>query len=257
MLTLTSTDFEMGSRLFHNAYFYTELHPMLPVESNPLVGFLAQYLSDNKLNLIEKVLDQRTRHITVVLEDIYQSQNGSAVIRTCECMGLQDVHVTETTSKYSVNRRVLKGANKWLDIIKHNQRNKNNTEVCFDALHTKGYKIYVTDPAGGQSIHDLPTNEKIAIVMGNELHGASDYAMQHADGKLNIPMYGFTESLNISVSAAICLSTLIPKLRSSNVPWQLTETEKSELRLKWYKKCIRHVDILEKEFWKRQLQSTT
>jgi tRNA (guanosine-2'-O-)-methyltransferase len=236
--------------------FTRSIYPMTESERVRLTSFFAQYLSENKLTLIDKILEQRTRHITVVLEDIYQSQNGSAVIRTCECMGLQDVHITETSSKYSVNRRVLKGANKWLDLIKYNAKGKNNSEGCFQELHRRGYKIFVTDPAGGQSIHDLPVDDRIAIVMGNELHGASDYAMANADGKVNIPMYGFTESLNISVSAAICLSTLAPKIRSSSVAWQLSEEEKADLRLKWYRRCLRNVDILEKEFWKRQGQLT-
>jgi len=217
-----------------------------------LTAFLAKYLSENRLEMIERVLNQRTRHVTVVLEDIYQSQNGSAVVRTCECMGLQDVHIIENTSKYSVNKRVLKGANKWTDLIRHNSKGKDNAAICFEALKKEGYRVLVTEPAGGMSIHELPVDQKIALVMGNELRGISPYAFDHADEKVTIPMYGFTESLNISVSAAICLNTLMPKLRNSSVGWQLNEEEKSALRLKWYKKCVRNPELLEKEFWKRR-----
>ena len=221
-------------------------------QHDSLTLFLGQYLSDNKRQLIEQVLSLRTRYITVVLEDIYQSQNGSAVVRTCECMGLQDVHVVENTSRYAVNKRVLKGANKWTDIVRHNAKGKDNAALCFDRLRSSGYTIYVTDPSGGRSIHDIPVDHKIALVMGNELRGASPLALDQADEKVTIPMFGFTESLNISVSAAICLNTLVPKLRTSDQPWQLSETEKEVLRLKWYKKCLRNADLLEKEFWKRQ-----
>jgi tRNA (guanosine-2'-O-)-methyltransferase len=92
--------------------------------------------------------------------------------------------------------------------------------------------------------------DKIAIVMGNELHGTSSYALDHADMKVRIPMYGFTESLNISVSAAICLNTLVPKLRKEEVNWQLTDEEKADIRLRWLRKMVRNAEILEKEFLK-------
>jgi tRNA (guanosine-2'-O-)-methyltransferase len=227
-----------------------------PSTKKRLTSFLGQYLSESRLALIEKILSERTRHITVVLEDIYQSQNGSAVMRTCECMGLQDVHVIENTSKYSVNRRVLKGANKWINLIRHNVRGKDNAQLCFHQLKSEGYRIYVTDPSGGLPIHEVPIDQKVALVMGNELRGASGFSLDHADEKVTIPMYGFTESLNISVSAAICLNSLVPKLRASHVAWQLTEEEQVDLRLAWYKKCVRNPELLEREFYKREATAT-
>lgn len=224
---------------------------MTPEEkSQLLINHLAQFISDHKKTFLEKVLDQRTRYITVVLEDIFQSQNTSAVVRTCECMGLQDVHVVESKSAYSVNKKVIKGANKWIDLIRYKSKDTNNIEECFKNLKEKGYRILVTEPdAKGSSIDEIPvTDQPLAIVMGNELEGASTYALQHADVKVKIPMYGFTESLNISVSAAICLNTLIPKLRQSNATWQLTSSEREILRLQWYRKIVRRSEIIEKEF---------
>jgi tRNA (guanosine-2'-O-)-methyltransferase len=221
-------------------------------DKNKLLSeYLSRFISEHKKSFVEKVLDQRTRHITMVLEDIYQSQNASAVIRTCECMGIQDVHIIENDSKYTVNRRVLKGSYKWVDLIRHKGKLRNNTEACFEKLRAGGYKIAATDPSPeGVSIHDLSVTDKIAIVMGNELHGTSTYALENADMKINIPMYGFTESLNISVSAAICLNSLVPALRSSEVNWQLTESEKDEIRLSWLRKMVRNAEIMEREFLK-------
>lgn len=224
---------------------------MTPEEKNQLlINHFAQFISDHKKTFLEKVLDQRTRYITVVLEDIFQSQNASAVVRTCECMGLQDVHVVESKSAYSVNKKVIKGANKWIDLIRYKSKDTNNIEECFRNLKEKGYRILVTAPdANGVSIEDVSVTEQpLAIVMGNELEGASKYALQHADAKVSIPMYGFTESLNISVSAAICLNTLIPKLRQSNAPWPFTTAEKEFIRLQWYRKIVRRSEIIEKEF---------
>ena len=221
-------------------------------DKNKLLSeYLSRFISDHKKEFVEKVLDQRTRHITMVLEDIYQSQNASAVIRTCECMGIQDVHIIENDSKYTVNRRVLKGSYKWVDLIRHKGKHRNNTQVCYELLRSQGYIIAATDPSPeGVSIHEVSVKDKIAIVMGNELHGTSSYALDHADMKVRIPMYGFTESLNISVSAAICLNTLVPLLRNEQLQWQLTAPEKDEIRLRWLKKMVRNAEILEKEYLK-------
>jgi len=216
-----------------------------------VIQHFSQYITDHKKDFIDKVLSERTRHITLVLENIYQSQNASAVVRTCECLGLQDIHIIEDDSQYSVNKRVLKGANKWIDMHRYKMKGFNNSEICFRKLRENGYKILATDPSpDGISIHDISTNQKLAIVMGNELHGTSEYALKNADQKIFIPMHGFTESFNISVSAAIILSTLLEKIRSSTMDWRLSETEKQNIRLRWFRKIVRRSDLIEQEFLK-------
>ncbi len=219
-------------------------------EQNRLVtDHLLQFVSDRRRETMDRVLSQRTRHITLVLEDIFQSQNASAVVRTCECLGIQNLHVIEQSSSYSVNKKVLKGSNKWIDIIKYKGKEQNNTASCFAKLKESGYKILVTDPSpDGISINEVPVDQKVALVMGNELEGISDYAVKNADQKVNIPMFGFTESFNISVSAAICLTTLLNKLRSSSVHWQLSSDEVADLRLQWLRKSVRRSDLIEQEF---------
>ena len=211
---------------------------------------LSQFVSDHKKEGIEKVLNLRTRHITIILEDIFQSQNASAAVRTCECMGLQEIHIVENISKYSINPKVLRGANKWMDITHHKSKKENNTIACFDKLRNDGYKILVCDPDDdGLSIHDVDVKEsKLALLFGNELRGVSREALARCDHKIKIPMYGFTESLNISVSAAICLDTLITKLRSENIDAGLTKLERDLIRLKWYRKIVRKSDLIEREF---------
>jgi tRNA (guanosine-2'-O-)-methyltransferase len=222
-------------------------------ERQLLTAHFSQYISDHKKEFIEKVLAERTRYITVVMEDIYQSQNASAVVRTCECMGVQDVHIIENQSRYSVNPKVLKGANKWVDLIRYKDRKVNNTETCFNVLRQKGYRILVADPSPDCiSLNEIPVQEKLAIVMGNELKGTSGYALNHADEKVRIPMVGFTESLNISVSAAICLNTLLTKVRDSKMNWSLSAEERSEIRLTWYRKAVKRSDLIEREFFLRR-----
>jgi tRNA (guanosine-2'-O-)-methyltransferase len=214
-----------------------------------VTNHLAQFVSDHKKEFVDRVLNERTRYVTIVLENIYQSQNASATLRTSECMGLQGVHIVENTAKYQLNIRVLKGADKWLELHRYRTRGINNTEACFTKLKSEGYKIYVADPAeDGVSIDDLPIDNKIALVFGNELRGVSDYAIENADGKIRIPMYGFTESLNISVSVAICLNTIMKKLRQSDIDFHLTEEEKRLIKLQWFKKIVRRSELLEREF---------
>lgn len=215
-----------------------------------LYHHLAQFVSDHKKEFVDKVLDERTRHVTIVLENIYQSQNASAAVRTCECMGIQDIHIVENTAKYQLNVRVLKGADKWLNLERYRAKGVNNTETCFHTLRKRGYRILVADPAeDGVAIEDIDANSgPLAIVFGNELNGASQYALDHGDKKVKIPMYGFTESLNISVSVAICLNTIMGKLRQSESNIFLSEEEKRILKLNWYRKIVKRSDILEREF---------
>lgn len=219
-------------------------------QEQQVLEHLSQFVSDHKKQFIDRVLLNRTRHVTVVLEDIYQSQNASAVVRTCECMGLQDVHIVENTAKYDINVRVLKGSNKWLDLRRYRTKGENNTAVCFDYLRKHGYKILVADPSEEcTSIHDLDaSHQKVALVFGNELRGLSSFAWEQADEKIRIPMYGFTESLNISVSVAICLNSLLTRLRHGNVGVGLSAEEKEMIRLAWYRKIVRRSDTLEREF---------
>lgn len=217
------------------------------VDIDSIISHLGQFITDHKKQLVDDVLSQRTRHLTLVLEDIYQSQNASAVLRTAECFGIQDIHLIENQNKYALNKRVLKGSNKWLDLIHHDDL-KSNTSLCFQHLKEKGYKILATTPNASMSISDVDVSSKIAIVLGNELHGLSDYALEHADIKARIPMFGFTESFNLSVSAAIGVSQLISKLRVSNINWQLSLTEQKEIRLNWYRKLVRNAALIEKGY---------
>jgi len=222
---------------------------MTPAEYK-IFSHLSQFVSDHKKAFIEKVLDQRTRYVTVVLENIYQSQNASAAMRTCECLGLQDIHIVEDTAQYHLNIRVLKGSYKWMNLQRYRTRQVNNTEICFQHLRREGYRILVADPAAdGVSIEDLDVSAgKMALVFGNELRGASAYSLQHGDQKIRIPMFGFTESLNVSVSVAICLNTILGKLRQAESNIHLTAEEKDHIRLAWYRKIVRRSDVVEREF---------
>ena len=222
----------------------------MKADQHQLLAHFEQFLSANRIKGIDKVLRQRTRHLTVVLEDIFQSQNASAVIRTCECMGIQDIHIIEQISKYSINPKVLRGSNKWISFHHYGNREVNNTKLCYDRLREQGYTILASDPApDGKSIHEIDvTAGKIALVFGNELRGVSASGIDYADERVHIPMYGFTESLNISVSVAICVNTLIQKMIASRRALGLSDNDIHEIKLDWYRKIVRGSDLIEKEF---------
>jgi len=199
-----------------------------------ITSVMSGWVTEKRLTRIEKILAQRTRYLTIALEDIYQSQNASAVLRTCECFGVQDVHIIENYNPYNINPMVLKGSDKWLNIHRHNQSD-NNTVEAVNWLKSKGYRIIATS-LGEKSIllNDFDIERgKCAIIFGNEHQGVSEYLMEQADEYLKIPIRGFTQSLNISVAAGIIISQLIEKIRNSSVGWQLTDTEKNILRAEW------------------------
>jgi tRNA (guanosine-2'-O-)-methyltransferase len=213
-----------------------------------LLSYLQEFITPNKKNKFSELIFQRTRHLTIVLEDIYQPHNASAVLRSCDCFGIQDVHIIENTNKYQVNPDVALGSSKWLTLIKYNEK-ENNTADCLNKLKSEGYRIIATTPHENDFVPDtLPLERKTALVFGTELEGLSKTAIDLADGFVRIPMYGFTESFNISVSAALLISALSERLRKSDIPWQLSEEEMLDIQIAWTKNVVKKPSLLEKLF---------
>lgn len=213
-----------------------------------LYKYLTSFFSDNKQTKIEEVIENRTKHITVVLEDIFQPQNASAVIRTCDCFGIQDVHIIENNNKFDINPDVALGAAKWLNIFRYNEL-ENNTIKAVEYLKKNDYKIVATSPHTADILlDDLEINEKIALFFGTEKCGLSDDVIKNADFHVKIPMFGFTESFNISVSAAISIFSLTTRLKKSGINWQLTNDEKIELKIKWASGIIKMSDKIIKQY---------
>lgn len=213
-----------------------------------LLTYLEGFVTDKRKNLFRNILQDRTRHFTVVLEDIYQQHNASAVIRSCDIFGIQDVHVIENKYKSKVSRHIAKGSQKWLTFNQYNE-DKNNTIDCLENLKSKGYQVIATTPHNDSCVlHDFDITKKSAFVFGVEKAGVSDDVMKNADGFLKIPMVGFTESLNISVAAAIVLENLSHKLRNSTLDWALTVEEQQILYASWIEKTIKNVDEIKERF---------
>ena len=197
---------------------------------------LAELYSDNKRQLFDRLVQNRTRHIAVVLEDIYQSHNASAVLRSCDCFGVQDVHVVENRNAFNPAGDVAVGSSKWIDYYKHR-----DIKAAYSHLHSKGYRIVATLPHENDTmIGDLDLSQPVALVFGTELTGLTSEAIDGADGYVKIPMYGFTESFNISVCAALSLFSTTERLRRNPaIHWQMSDEEQLELKLYWSLQVIR------------------
>ncbi len=219
-------------------------------EKEQLFEFMSGFVTERRKELITNISAIRTNYITLGLEDIYQSQNASAVLRTADCFGLTDVHIIENKNEYKLNPDVELGASKWLTLNKYNQK-KENTVDAINTLKTQGYRIVATTP----HTNDVALDEfdlakgKVALLFGTELNGLTDIALEHSDEFLKIPMHGFTESFNISVSAAIIMHHLTLKLRQSDLAWQLTDEEQLDLRIHWIRKSFKNAQAVENKFF--------
>jgi tRNA (guanosine-2'-O-)-methyltransferase len=211
------------------------------IYTTEFLEFISQFLMPERVEIQNQVLEERTRHITAVVEDVYQAHNASAVIRTCDCFGLQDMYIIEEQNRFKISKNIALGSGQWVNLCKFREQ-ENNTLDCIKDLKKKGYKIVATTPHTDKSIYDLDITEPVALVFGNEKRGISPLMEEHADELVKIPMYGFTESFNISVSAALCLSILVEKMRASDIAWQLSEEEKNILRVDWAKSRLGSIE---------------
>jgi len=223
---------------------------LLDIETKKkLLNYLSSFTTEERFQKFKEISNQRTKYVTVVLENIFQSHNASAVLRTCDCFGIQDVHIIENINHFSVNSEIAMGSSKWLNIYKYAQ-SANTAQTCLQNLKDNGYAVVATSlHKKAINLEDLPIDKKIAVVFGTELTGLSDVVHDLADYTMKIPMYGFTESLNISVSAAITLFYLSNKIRNSSIDYFLTEEEKTDVLLNWMRNSINMCDLIENKFF--------
>ncbi len=213
-----------------------------------LLSYLQNFLSENKKKLFEKIIQHRTRHIAVVTENVFDEHNTNAVIRSCECFGIQDIYVI-SSHQFKTSKGVQQGSGKWVTIHKFNEPETENTESCLAALKSKKYLIAATSPYDGNiNIGDLDLSHPVAICFGSEHLGVSDKIKSQADFLIRIPMAGFTESFNISVAAAVCMYAVTQRLLKSNIHWNLSAEEKQEILFDWTLKCVKKPEVLIRQF---------
>lgn len=225
--------------------------------NDALIEYLSGFVTDSRLRLFDESLRQRTRHIAVVLEDIFQPHNASACLRSCDAFGVQDVHLIENRYEYRLNPDVELGSAQWLTLHYHSLTD-DNTAACIRTLRGRGYRIVATSPdAGASPLAECDVEEPTALLFGTEDEGLSNTALALADECIRIPTYGFVESLNLSVAAAIVVQELTGRMRESPVDWSLSDDERDELKLEWIRRTIgpKRLPIIEAEFARRRRNS--
>lgn len=223
-------------------------------QKEALLTYMDSFLQDKRRNRLNSVLDNRTTHFCVAMEDLFYERNSGAIIRTADGYGIQNIHVIEPKDSFKskVTNIISKGAEKWVTKTQHDDV-RNGAKQCIDQLRKEGYQIVATSPhKDGHTIHNFDITKKSAFFLGAEKTGVSDIIMEEADDYISMPIYGFTESYNVSVANAILLHELVNRLRNSEVDWKLAEEERKELLLDWTMKSIVSSEMLAEKFMKDQ-----
>ena len=210
------------------------------------LAYLESFVTEDRKNRFEAVLEKRTRYITVATEDVFQMHNASAVIRSCDIFGIQEVHLIEERFGNRLDKNIAMGAQQWVDTFTYT-----NAQSCITTLRDQGYQIIATTPdEDAITLTEYKLQQPVALFFGTEKEGLSETILQAADLRLRIPMHGFTKSLNISVSAAIILHHLTHQLHGSDLSWGLDPEIKLSKRWDWVKKSINQVDEILERYYK-------
>jgi len=221
---------------------------MIGEENAYVLEKFREILTPHKVELFKRIAEDRTRHISIALEDLFHEHNASAVIRSCDCFGIQDLYTIEDKNKYVLQRNIALGSGRWIDLHRFTNKETASSD-CIDHLRAQGYKIVATSPhAHAYTAETLPLEVPVALFFGTERRGLSDEILSIADYHLAIPMYGFTESLNLSVSVAIVLQGLRNRLHQGSIDWKLSQEAQDALQIVWSTRILNGGEALEKQF---------
>ena len=209
--------------------------------------YMKGFLTEERIEVLRRTLNERTRYMTILTENTFHPQNASALVRHCEAFGLQDLHTVETRCKFNPNVNIVRGTDKWVDITRHD-----STEEAIKTLKGAGYRLVATTPHRESCTPETFDVEKgpFCLVFGTEHAGVSDEIIEAADEYLRIPMCGMVESLNVSASAAILIYMLSQRMRlSPSIDWRLTEDDAREMMFRWVMSSVKDAErILERQF---------
>lgn len=205
-----------------------------------LVTYLRSFATKERLEKMDAALAQRTRYLSIAVEDVFDPHNSSAVIRSAESFGVQNVSIIENRNRFRLSSQVSRGTYKWITLKRYHEKGVNNTETAFRDFRKAGYTIWAASPRNdSRPLAEIDFSRPTLLLFGSESDGLTPYALEHSDHRFHIPMHGFAESLNLSVSAAIVLYTLRQKLNNSDIAWQLSESDRNEIMLSWMGRSIR------------------
>jgi tRNA (guanosine-2'-O-)-methyltransferase len=207
-----------------------------PDSTNDEAALIRPFLSPDRAARFREVADRRTRYLTIALEDLHHSQNASAALRTAEAFGLQTIHVVEALAAWRVHREIARSAEKWVEVVRHA-----DAPACLGALRAAGYRIVAASPApDAPPLAGLELRGPTAVLFGNELEGLTPAFEAGADERFRIPLRGFVQSLNVSVTVGIVLERLVEGLgRLPRERWQLPAAERERLILAWTRMGLR------------------
>jgi tRNA (guanosine-2'-O-)-methyltransferase len=175
----------------------------LPAPAALVCAALEPLLSAERVARIDAVVARRTRAVVPVLEAVDDPRNVAAILRSADAFGLQEAHLIEGEQPFLASRRITQGAERWIDLVRHA-----SPSACLASLRARGFRVYVATMQGELAPEDLREAGKVALVFGNEHDGASRALLSACDGRCSVPMRGFSQSLNVSVAAAVALYTL-------------------------------------------------
>lgn len=200
---------------------------------------LEQFILSKRKKRLQEVLDKRTASLTLVVDSFHKEHNIDAVLRTCEAFGMQHVHVIPQSEKVKPFQDITQGADRWLTIHYYE-----TAEECIRRLKEEGFRILAGSLGEGSvPLRDCDFSGKVALVLGNEVDGASEAVIKMADGLFVIPLVGFSQSLNVSVAAGITIHHVRQwKENRKEKAEALPENENQQLMEKWIKKSVKHAD---------------
>ena len=205
------------------------------------IDYLAQFMLPERLATLRRAVENRTKYMTLMAENMFHPQNASALVRHCEAFGVQELHTVQTLCKFNPNVNIVRGTDKWIDIHHHS-----STTSALNHLKSEGYRIVATTPHKQSCTPESfdVTKGKFVIVMGTEKTGISDEVMAAADEFLRIPMCGMVESLNVSACAAIIVYMLSERMRHEVEDWKMTEEEQIRTLHHWLVDTVKDADAL-------------
>lgn len=197
----------------------------LKVNYKTVLDLLLPQITPERQLRFDEVLAHRTFEVATVCEGIYDRGNISAVVRSAEAFGFAPFHIIERDEKFKNSQRVTRGADKWIE-----EKKWKSSEAAIAHLKSEKRKLIVTSLDANIAIDDIDFSQPVALVMGNEKEGVSELMKASADYRIKIPMYGFVQSFNISVAAAISLYHISQKRKQIGKTSELTEVQKNILR---------------------------
>lgn len=208
---------------------------ILEFGAEAVVAALAPILTDERRERIEQVLDARLISVAILLENLYDPHNGAATIRSAEAFGVTDIHAIEVANRFDISSAITIGADRWLDVHRHR-----SVADAMSALRDAGFAICATVPEAALRLGELDAGRPWAIAFGNEHEGLSPELVAACDAAVSIPMFGFTQSFNLSVSVALALADLTARRRRElGRSGDLPEDRRAHLRARWYAQTVR------------------